>query len=231
MTRKGCLVTLRPVVNLVPLGFLLPVLCFPSLTGRPGPTKRKIPTKTKSSIKVKFKGNISKGTPEFDDGPNHRKLGTYIGRFGTKGEFLDHSFRFEVTGFVRDGGTIGHIGDRDLQNGGAWTIGQVVNPLVGSNLNGIPSPIAGQIRDDSPEYLASDKKGVVTVAVNGGTFAWRDGPGFVGGETSPVKSASLAANFTVYAKNGTKHCQVGFHILAAFEKGKWTAIIRPGHLL
>ena len=178
------------------------------------------------SIEVRFKGRILPGTPAFDDGPDHTKLGRYVGRFDG---FTDHSFRFEVRGSVTNG-IIGHIGQRDLRNGGEWTISQTINPLRGSNLNGRPAPKVGEIFDDSPKYLASDKRGSATVAVNNGVFAWHDGPGFIGDKTDPVVSASLAANFSVTVSNGTKQCQVGFHVLAAFERGRWSATIRPGHL-
>lgn len=74
-------------------------------------------------------------------------------------------------------GKIGHIGERDLKNGGAWTITPLIEPLAGSNRNGRPVRDIGKTIDDSPKYLKSDKADFVTVTVNGGTFAWHDGPG------------------------------------------------------
>jgi hypothetical protein len=178
------------------------------------------------SIEVRSKGRISPGSPPFHDGPDHKKLGPYVGKFDG---FTDYSFRFEVRGSVTNG-IIGKIGERDLNNGGEWTIKQTIHPLVGSNRNGKSAPQTGKVFDDSPKYLASDKAGSVTLAVDGGTFVWHDGPGFIADKDSPLVSATLIANFTVEVTNGTKSCQVTFNIISSFEKGKWTAMIKPGHL-
>ena len=176
------------------------------------------------SIEVRFRASLSPGTPRFDAGPNHRRLGSYVGRFD---KYTEYGLRYEVRGSVN--GTIGHIGKRDLNNGGAWTIVQLINPLVGSNRNGIPAPGAGEIFDDSPKYLKSDNAGSVTVAVNGGTFAWHDGPGWLSENDDPLVSAHLVANFTVLATNGEKMCGVDFNIEAKFSNGRWSASIAPGY--
>ena len=52
------------------------------------------------SIEVRFKGSLSPGAPQFDDGPDHTKLGSYVGQWNG---FTEFKFRFEVIGSVNDG--------------------------------------------------------------------------------------------------------------------------------
>jgi len=183
------------------------------------------------SIEVNFGGNISRGTPRFDTGPNHVKLGESSETLNLgKDRWIDYAFRFEVRGSVKQG-RIGHIGtERDLHNGGQWTIGQWAYAWPDNQRNGVLGEKNGTTFNDSPKYLKGDKLGPPTVAINGRSFAWIDGPGFLSSPDSPVTSAKFTTNFIVYAQNGGKRCAVEFHIQASFSDGTWRATIGRGLL-
>jgi hypothetical protein len=111
------------------------------------------------SITVKFKGNLSKGTPKFATRPNRAQLGEYTGTFypGKGEKWTSYEFRFEVTGSVAQG-RIGQIGDPKHKDStrlgsGKWQIGQWKFPFPSTNVDGaVNKDIVGKTTDDSPKY-------------------------------------------------------------------------------
>lgn len=177
------------------------------------------------SIKVKFAGNLSDGTPEYSVGPDKKKLGSYI----SEGKIGTHAFRFEVSGHVY--GRIGFIGgpDReadvkgDLANGGEWTVGQrVVSASVYSRWSdGSTSAPIKPPGDDSPLSHARN--------ISANTFAWRDSPGSY--NTALINDSRLVVTrssivFRVYATNGEKTCGITFRIDQSLRNGLFSGTIR-----
>jgi YD repeat-containing protein len=191
------------------------------------------------TIEVKFKGDVSRGTPKFETGPNHTKLGEFSGTINILGKTIDvYGFRFEVTGHVNRVGTtvnsgrIGRIGDPRVDTSvrvgnGEWQIGQWKFPFPGNNRNGVESPETGKTTDDSPRYISGPYK---NVSVNGKNFAWNDEPGVSGKSDDPVDTADQVTNFSVYAQNGDKKCEVFFHIVSSYSHGEWHSTIGSGIL-
>jgi hypothetical protein len=184
------------------------------------------------SIEVRFKGNVSRGTPRFSTGPNHSRLGEFTGNIKIEGNTWSvYGFRFEVVGSVNSGG-IGRIGDASASTSirlgnGQWTIGQWKYPFPSNQRNGVARSDLGRTTDDSPRYPRGPDQ---NVSVRGRNFNWNDEPGFSSPPDDPLRSGSQTTNFIVYAQNGDKRCAVAFHIDGSFENGTWHGRIGPGLL-
>jgi hypothetical protein len=186
------------------------------------------------SIKVKFAGKLSSGTPGFPTGPNHRRLGNYTSTYEATGD-IHHGFRFEVTGSVAYG-AIGRIGDPSsstsiaLPGGGQWRIGQWKFPSTDNNRNGVPSKETGITTEDSPLYFDRKFGSDVNVAVHGNTFGWQDQPGLSENSDDPLVSGTQNTGFVVYATDGDKWCGIYFNITSSFANGQWRSTIHLGQL-
>ncbi len=135
-----------------------------------------------------------------------------------------------------DSGGIGRIGDPGAERsipipgGGQWTIGQWKFPWPTNNRNGVSGKDNGILTDDSPHYFDRKFGNLVNVAVHGNTFAWHDEPGLTETPDDPLRSGSQTTNFTVYAINSDKWCDIYFNITSSFANGKWHSTIQFGQL-